>query len=151
VKAPSDKSTWTAKSNANWITLSGGTSFTGSRTLSYVVAANSAAMARIGTATLAGLTLTVNQAAAACAYKVSAGAITASVGGASGSVAVASPAGCAWTASSNASWLIVTAGSKGSGNGAAAYTAASNPARSSRSAMLTVAGVAITVTQAARP
>jgi len=53
---------WTALSNAAWITVTGGASGTGNGTVSYSVAANSTTAARTGTVTVAGQTLTVNQA-----------------------------------------------------------------------------------------
>ena len=55
--------TWTAVSNAAWITVTGGASGTGNGTVNYSVAANTGA-ARTGTITAAGQTFTINQAAA---------------------------------------------------------------------------------------
>lgn len=55
---------WTAASNASWITITGGSSGTGSGTVSYSVAANTSASPRSGTMTIAGQTFTVNQAGA---------------------------------------------------------------------------------------
>jgi Peptidase family M23/Putative binding domain, N-terminal/Prealbumin-like fold domain len=53
---------WTAKSNAPWITLvAGSTSGTGSKTVSYRVAANTGTASRSGTLTIAGKTFTVTQ------------------------------------------------------------------------------------------
>jgi hypothetical protein len=37
-------------------------------------------------------------------------------------VTVSAPAGCSWTASSHAPWLIITSGASGSGNGTVTYT-----------------------------
>ncbi|HEY3547205.1 MAG TPA: BACON domain-containing carbohydrate-binding protein [Propionicimonas sp.] len=53
---------------------------------------------------------------------------------------VTAATGCAWAASSNASWLTVTSGSSGTGNGTVTYSAASNAATSSRSATITIGG-----------
>jgi photosystem II stability/assembly factor-like uncharacterized protein len=53
--------TWTASSNASWITITSGSSDTGSGTVSYSVGANPGA-ARSGTLTIAGQTFTVSQA-----------------------------------------------------------------------------------------
>lgn len=69
---------------------------------------------------------------------------------ASGSVLVSAAAGCGWSAASNASdssWLVVSAGSSGSGNGTVSYSVAANGNRAARSATMTVAGRTYTVTQ----
>ena len=65
------------------------------------------------------------------------------------SVAVTSPTGCAWTAASTASWLTVTSGASGSGNGTVALTVAANTVATARTGTATIAGQTFTVTQAA--
>jgi hypothetical protein len=61
---------------------------------------------------------------------------------------VTTAAGCAWTAASNASWLTVTSGASGSGNGTVSYSVAVNTSTSARNGTLTVAGQPVTVSQA---
>jgi subtilase family serine protease len=142
---------WTAISNASWIVIGRGASGSGSQSVTYTVAANTASAARSGTLTLAGLTFTVNQAGlASCTYRIAIGPVTATLQGASGSVAVSTAPGCQWTASSNAPWLTIPSGSSGSGNGTVSFLAANNTLASSRSAILTIAGYAIQVTEAAK-
>ena len=51
---------WTAKSNASWITITSGTSGTGSGSVTFTVAANTGG-ARTGTLTIAGSTFTVTE------------------------------------------------------------------------------------------
>ena len=63
-------------------------------------------------------------------------------------VAVTAGTGCTWTASSSASWLTVTSGASGSGNGSVGYAIAANTG-AARSATLTVGGRTVTVSQAA--
>jgi Zn-dependent metalloprotease len=53
---------WTAASNSAFITITSGTSGTGSGTVNYSVAANTSTTSRAGTLTIAGQTFTVNQA-----------------------------------------------------------------------------------------
>lgn len=142
---------WTAASNASWLTITGGASGAGNGTTSFSVAANTAGTARSGTLTVAGLTFTVNQAAAAC------GAFTISptsqsdvlASGASLSVTVTGTTGCARTATSNASWITVTAGATGTGSGTVSLSVAANTVGISRTGTVTVAGQVVTVTQAA--
>jgi Putative binding domain, N-terminal/PQQ enzyme repeat len=52
---------WTAVSNAAWLTVNSGSAGTGSGTVGYMVSSNSTSVARSGTITVAGRTLTVTQ------------------------------------------------------------------------------------------
>lgn len=60
--------------------------------------------------------------------------------GGTGSVRVATAAGCAWQAASNANWLTITAGASGNGPGTMTITVAANTANAARTATLTVTG-----------
>ena len=143
--------TWSATSNANWITLTGATGGTGNGSVPYSVAANTGA-ARTGTLTVAGLTYTVNQAALSCSYTVSPTSQAMPVAGGPGLTDVTAPAGCAWTAVSNhTSWLTVTSGASGSGNGTVGFSTTANPNGTTRSGTITIAGRTFSVTQAAAP
>jgi uncharacterized repeat protein (TIGR01451 family)/CSLREA domain-containing protein len=68
-------------------------------------------------------------------------------GAASGNIAVTFPAGCGWTVASNASWITITSGNLGSGNGMVTYTITANDTGSPRMGTITVAGLTFTVTQ----
>jgi formylglycine-generating enzyme required for sulfatase activity len=59
----SSSCSWTAASNASWITITSGSSLTGSGTVTYSVAANTTGSSRTGTITVAGSTITVTQTA----------------------------------------------------------------------------------------
>ena len=84
-----------------------------------------------------------------CWYSLSASAFSTSAKATTSSVGVSAPAGCGWTAVSNASWLAVIAGGSGNGNGSVTFAVAANngPARVGT---LTIAGIAFPVVQAAR-
>jgi len=83
-----------------------------------------------------------------CTYALSSpGASFASTGG-GGSVTVTAPAGCAWSSSTPPSWLKLTSGPSGTGNGSVIYSVAPNTTTSSRTVSLTIAGQVFTVTQA---
>ena len=70
-------------------------------------------------------------------------------GGGSGSTGVTAPTGCAWTTVNNAlSWLTITGGATGNGNGTVTYTAFANPTALPRSGTLTIGGQTFTVNQA---
>jgi len=141
--------TWSAASNANWVTLTGATNGTGNGSVPYSVAANPNTSSRTGTLTVAGQTYTINQAALPCSYSLSSANQSVAAGGGTGSTSVTSPAGCAWNGvSNNASWLTVTAGASGSGSGTVSFSAAANASTSQRTGTLTIGGQTFTVTQA---
>ena len=140
---------WTAASNAPWITVVAGASGSGPGTTTFSVAANTATTSRVGTLTIAGTTFTVQQTGAACSYSVSPTSQSFAAAGGAGSGTVTSSAGCAWSATSDATWITVTSGASGLGSGTANFTVAANTVTSSRSGTLTIAGTTFNVTQAA--
>ncbi len=139
--------TWTAVANDPWLTITVGTSGTGSGTINFTYAANVNTAIRAGTLTVGGQTFTVNQAAAACIYTISPTAAHYLAVGGTGSIAVTAGAGCAWTAVSNAAWLTVDSGTPGTASGTIGYTVAANATTVSRTGTITAAGSTFTVTQ----
>lgn len=139
---------WSALSNVSWISATGGSPGTGNGVLGYSVDPNTTPSARSGTITIAGNTVTVNQ-AAACSYTISQTSQSIAAGGGTGSATVTALAGCAWTAASNDIWVTVTSGASGTGSGTVGFSASSNPTSSARSGTLTIAGVTFTVNEAA--
>lgn len=82
-----------------------------------------------------------------CSYTVSPTSQSVVAGGGGANATVTAGSGCSWTAASNVSWITVSPGSSGSGNGTVSYTVAANASTTSRSGTLTVAGRTVTVTQ----
>jgi len=82
-----------------------------------------------------------------CSYVISPTSRTIASAGGTGSVSVTAPAGCAWTAASNASWITITGGAGGAGNGTAQFSIAANPNAAPRSGTMTIAGQTFTVAQ----
>ena len=141
---------WTAVSTVAWISIASGSSGTANSTVSFTVAANAGA-ARTGTVTIAGQTVTVNQAAVSCSYSINPTTLSIGAGGGTaGPLAVTAAAGCTWTATTSTSWLSVTSGASGTGNGTVAISVAANTG-GARTGTLTVANQTVTVTQAAAP
>jgi len=64
-----------------------------------------------------------------------------------GAVAVATAAGCGWTAASGTDWITITEGRTGSGPGAVEYSLAFNAGANTRTGAVTIAGLTFTVTQ----
>ena len=143
--------TWTTTNNASsWVTITGGNSGTGGGTVSYTVSANNTGSARSGTITIAGNTFTINQPAPPpCTYNISPASASLAAGGGSGSVSVTSSAGsCTWATTNNASsWVTITGGSSGTGNGTVSYTVSANNSLLARSGTLTIAGKMFTINQ----
>ena len=139
---------WSAISNAAWITINSGASGTGSGTVSFNVTANTLVASRTGTIIIGGLTVTVAQAGVAPGFSISPTERSFPSAGGPGDVVVTGTSGFAWTSQSHASWITITSGGSGSGNGTLYYSVASNPNVASRSGTLTVAGQTHTVNQA---
>ena len=143
--------TWSAAANDPWLTINGAASGSGGATISLTASANNGD-ARTGTATIAGQTFTVNQAAAApapCTFSISPASQNVVASGGSGSVAVtASAPTCSWTAASNAGWVTIASGASGTGSGTVGLSYAAN-AGDVRSGTVTIAGQTFTASQAA--
>ena len=140
---------WTSATNAPWITIASGGTGTGPGTVKLSVAANSGT-SRTGTATIAAQTFTVTQAAAPCGFALSPDAVDIVAAGGEGRTNVSAGTGCAWSATSNAPWITITAGSSGTGNGVVVFNAALNPG-AARSGTVTIGGQTLTVTQQPAP
>jgi hypothetical protein len=142
---------WTATSHANWITVTAGVSGTGNGTVNFSVAANTGSTSRTGTITIAGQTFTVSQPSGTCSYTLSTNSQSFSATSAAGSVSVlANGSNCGpWTVTNQTSWVTVTSGASGTGNGTMSFLLAANTTASSRTGTLTIAGRTFTVTQAA--
>ncbi len=148
VSAPSG-CTWTATKNASWITITGGSSGSGNGTVSYSVAAN-AGGTRSGIITIGDKQYAINQAAAPCTYSLSPTSASFPSAGGTGNVSVTARSGCTWTATKNASWITITGGSSGSGNGTVSYSVAAN-AGGARSGIITIGDKQYTINQEATP
>ncbi len=138
---------WTAVSNVPWVVITSNSSSAGSGPVNYSVLENTGTPSRTGTLTIAGNTFSVTQSGTTCSYSLSANSASFDASGGTGAVSVTAPGACSWTASSGASWITISSGDSGSGNGTVGYTAVANPGSSSRTGVLTVAGQSLTVSQ----
>ncbi len=136
---------WTASSTVPWLTITSGGSGNGNGTVRFTAAANSGP-SRSGAITAGGQTFTVQQ-GNGCSFSLSSSGQNVPASGGSGSVNVSTGGGCGWTATSNATWLTITSGANGSGNGSVSFTAAANTGPS-RTGRLTIGGKEFNVTQA---
>lgn len=87
-----------------------------------------------------------------CSFNLSPQTTTIAANGGTGSVAVqASSTNCQWTATSNSSFITITSGTSGTGNGTVSYSVTNNPTNSPRTGTLTIGGQTFTVTQPGVP
>jgi hypothetical protein len=138
--------TWTAVSNAAWITITSGSSGSGNGSVGYTVAANTGP-GRSGTMTIATQTVTITQ-DSGCSFGISPSSASYTTSGGSGSVAVtANNQSCPWVAiSNNPTWITVTSGSSGTGNGTVSYSVAANTG-AVRSGSISIAGQSFSIAQ----
>ena len=142
--------TWTAVSNNGFITITAGGSGSGNGVVSYDVAANTNTISRSGSITIAGQTYTITESALSCSVApASTTANFGAEGGASNVVVTANGTNCVWTAVSHNSFITITAGGSGSGDGTVNYTVAPNTIPFGESGSMTIAGQTFRVTQAA--
>lgn len=83
-----------------------------------------------------------------CTYTLTPGSQSFGVNGGSGSITVTTGAGCAWTASPGASWIVITGGSSGQGNGTVSYSLSANGGISSRNGIISIGSQTFTITEA---
>ena len=135
---------WTSMSNASWLTITYSANCCNG-SVYYTVAANPG-IARTGTLTIDGQTFTVNQ-ASGCTFSLDhASKGFTSAGGTDSVTVTASDVSCNWTALKTDSWITITSGSSGAGNGTVNYSVGSNPG-AARSGIITIAGQSFTVNQ----
>jgi hypothetical protein len=154
VTASASGCNWTATSQALWIHVPDGAGGSGTGAVTFTIDANPG-LARSGTLTVAGEIVVVNQTAGvstptpACTYSLSIGSmVNGYPNGATFPVAVTTTSTeCAWTAVSNATWIHVTGGASGIGNGTFTFVLDANTGGSNRSGTLTAAGEIIVVNQ----
>jgi uncharacterized protein (TIGR03437 family) len=83
-----------------------------------------------------------------CQYSVEGGGTPFGTSGGTGSVVViAARSDCPWLATSNVSWITITSGASGTGNGAVSFTVSPNPLSTTRTAILAIAGQIVTISQ----
>jgi hypothetical protein len=136
---------WTAASNASWLTINSGASGSGNGTVQYSAPATGGGQ-RSGTMTIAGQTFTVNQ-GSGCAFAIAPDSANVPSTGGTGSIAVTTDASCSWTVNGSTPWLTITSGASGSGNGKVDYKVDAT-AGAARSATLTIADQTFTLNQA---
>jgi len=143
---------WTVSGLPVWITVSGAASGAGSATVTLVISPNSGA-AQSATISIAGVSVTVTQPAAAtvpCTYSVSPTTFQAPALGGSLTVSIQTGASCPWAVSGLPGWITASGASSGSGSGSVTFMVAPNSG-TALSATILIAGVSVVVSQPAAP
>ncbi len=152
MKARETDCDWRAVSNEPFITITEGASGTGNGTVHYTVLGNTNGTELTGTMTIAGQTVTVNQAAGGCTFSLSPKSANYSfigiVAGHSTIKVKAKLSDCAWTAASNDSFITITGGASGVGNGTVSYTVAPNTNNATLTGTIIIGGEPFTITEA---
>ena len=140
---------WTASLDVSWLHIVSGGGGTG---FGYVVVSadpNTTGSSRGAAVAVQGQVVTVTQpsstAPSSCPITVSTPALTIEKEGASESIAVSASPGCTWTATSNSSWLVITA-QTGSGSGWVSYRVPTNTGET-RVGTISLGSAAVVVAQ----
>jgi hypothetical protein len=140
---------WTAAPGAPWLAVSSA-SGSGSAALTVTAAPNvGSSTGRTATVDIAGLTLTINQAApSGCTYDVSPASASMPAAGGTLTVSVTAPGACSWTAASQTLWARITSGLGGYGSGTVTISVGTAITSTERTGTLVIAGRTFTITQA---
>jgi len=138
--------TWTAAPSAGWIGVSAH-SGTGSVALQVTAEAN-LGQARSGSVAVAGVAVKVTQ-PSSCTVVLAPPALDYDAAGGAGTVLVIVTGACAWTATSESTWIRITTTPSGTGDGLVQFNVAAN-AGAARTGSLTIAGLSVPIRQSAK-
>jgi Bacterial Ig domain/Beta-propeller repeat/Viral BACON domain/Putative binding domain, N-terminal len=134
----------TAVSNAAWITVNGGASSAGDDLVTFTVAAGTGT--RSGSITIAGIAYSITQFTTSCVTSLTLTNSSIPAAGGSFPAILVAPAGCAWTATTTASWLTVSP-TNGTGSATLTLSGAANNTGSTLTANVTSSGFSYPVVQ----
>jgi hypothetical protein len=138
---------WTASSDQPWLTIVSGESGAGTGEVRYRATPNTGTASRAGHIAVQGVLFTLQQ--DACQFALSRTSASHDARSGVGAVEVATSSVCKWSAVSRASWIVVTDGASGSGDGRVEYLVRANTTSATRTGTITIAGQPFTITQLA--
>jgi trimeric autotransporter adhesin len=139
--------TWTVSTSATWVSVAN-MSGQGEASVPYAVAANTVPVARAAQIAVSDATLQLSQDAAPCRFALSSSSASVAAAGGPVTVQLSTLTGCAWKATTDATWLTIASGASGNTAGTIGMSAASNTG-AARTAHMAAGGLTFTVTQAA--
>lgn len=139
---------WTAAPSVPWITITGGSPFTGTGTFSFSVGVNPGTTVRAGVINVGNQQFLVSQAGSTgCSFQVTATSTSAfPATGGTGQVNVVTGEFCSWISSSGSTFITID-GNPRTGSGSIPFNVAANPDLSDRFGSITVAGQTFSVVQ----
>ena len=138
---------WTVVNTNPWVSFTSTMNGVGNSTLSYMVASNSSVIARTGVVMIADQPFTVLQNGFNCNFKISPVTRTHGFGMATNTISITASPNCTWNVVNPSSWITITAGASGMGNGTSTYTVAPNFSAQFRTGQVMVADQVLTITQ----
>jgi hypothetical protein len=138
---------WSVANTNPWVTITSSLTNTGSRMVTYSIAANPTGIARSGFITIAGQTFAITQNGVDCTFVISPTSRLHGPEAQTGSVSVNTPVGCPWSVSNSNTWVSIVSSLNNSNSGTVTYTIAANPTSVARSGFINIAGQAFAITQ----
>jgi uncharacterized repeat protein (TIGR01451 family) len=135
---------WTTSTAASWINITSAPSNSGTGTVNYTVASNSGTP-RTGKITIAGQDFSINQ--PGCSYSMNLLSKYFPAAGGSDSLSVAAAAGCGWSVTASQSWIVITSGGKGNGNGVTSFMVQPNLDAAPRQGSIDLPGQSFLIVQ----
>ncbi len=144
-----DVCAWTVETEESWLTITSPVSGFGSgnATVTVSVAPNEGPSRNAGVY-LNGVYRNVQQ-SGGCTYSAQPTSVALPASGGEGEVAVTTNSACFWSSSTASSWIVLTSGTGGQGEGVTRYTVQANNTGAERVGTLVVAGINVTVRQSA--
>lgn len=137
--------TWTASSDASWLTLLD-TSGHGSAEVMFVVDDfNTTVASRTATVTIAGKTVEITQRGYTLSIEPAVADLSSNAG--AGEIGITAPIDAVWEAIVTADWITLVGGNMGVGNGTLRYTVADNTTGELRTGKIIISGQEYTITQ----
>ena len=93
----------------------------------------------------------IDMSAGSCSYQLTPASQGFEYSGNTGTFTVTAPAGCPWTVASSQTWVTITSGNSGNGNGTVNFSVAANDSTQSRAATINVGGQAFSISQGGAP
>ncbi|MEY2407947.1 MAG: hypothetical protein QOF48_617 [Verrucomicrobiota bacterium] len=138
---------WAAATTNNWITFASAANGTGAGSVTYSVPVNPGSGVRTGMVTIGGQHFTVTQPGLGCSFKLSVTNRVHGYGAATNTVSVTTSNTCPWEIVNPNNWVTFPSGSSGAGSNMLVYTLEANPGPEDRTAIVTIGGQALTLTQ----
>ena len=140
---------WTVTSDRGWMTFSGTAARVGTGTVTATLTENTSQSPRTGTLTVAGQAVAVSQSGVAppCTFRLEPANASWPHEGGSGTFSVITPERCLWSARSEASWVTVTSGQQGTGNGTVSYVVERNRDATARAGTITAADQTFSISE----